>query len=239
MSNVVIAIDGPSASGKSTVARIVASRLGYVFVDSGSFYRGLTWKVLEEKAKVDDANGLAAILEKIKVEFYTHEGSARFRIDGKNVDEKLRTRVIDENVSAVSAVSIVRSKVVSWLRGLIKFGNLVMEGRDIGTAVFPDAKFKFYLDADPEERARRRHAEIGCRLLQRDGMERNKSSAGDATGGKKIGFDEIKATLERRDAIDKGRKMDPLKIAKGAVVIDSTHMSIDEVVEFIIDRIEN
>jgi len=219
MSNKVVAIDGPSASGKSTVARRVAFGLKYLYVDSGSLYRGITWKVLKEGVSTADAGKVAEILEAMDISFFVADGAVRFKVDGIELKGEIRTIEVNENVSKIAAMPAVRSQVVAWLKDMDRFGNLVMEGRDIGTAVFPSAEFKFYLDASEEERAKRRFQEI------HDGV-------------KKITFTEVDQSLRRRDAIDKGRKMDPLKVAQGAVIVDTTSMSIDKVVEFILARLK-
>jgi cytidylate kinase len=217
MKDIVIAIDGPSASGKSTVARRVAEKKGCVYVDSGSLYRGVTWKMLLEGLSPDNKEAFAIFIENdIRMKFFEDNGAARFEIDGDVPVDELRTESVDDNVSHVSAVPEVRKRVVGWLRGMKDFGSLVIEGRDIGTAVFPDADYKFYLDADPAERARRRHDE---RVSDKSVID-------------------VKESLERRDAIDSTRKMDPLTVADDAIVIDSTSMTIDDVVDFVIKTID-
>jgi len=213
----VIAIDGPSASGKSTVARRVARELGRLYVDSGALYRAVTWKALRDGVDTGNPVALAALVQSLQPEFFVKDGAARFRIDGIEFDSELRTTAIDRHVSPVAAVPEVRVRVVAWLRSMSALGKLVMEGRDIGTAIFPNASWKFYLDASLEERTRRRHAEMA-------GREQPRSA------------EEVGDSLKRRDRIDSGRKIDPLKIAPGARVIDSTRMSIDEVVKCVVDR---
>ena len=217
MPNQVIAIDGPSASGKSTVARKVAALMGYLYVDSGAVYRAVTWKALQEDA-VADAGALRMMIERTGIECFASDGAVRFKLDGVELVSELRTERVNENVSGVSAMPDVRTKVVSWLRSMLKFGNLVMEGRDIGTAVFPEARLKFYLDADPVERARRRSAEL-------------------AGSGASVEVSAVHDSLKRRDQIDSSRKLDPLKIAPGAMVIDTTSMSAEAVAQEIVRRI--
>jgi len=219
MTKDVVAIDGPSASGKSTVARRVAGGLGYLYVDSGSLYRGITWKVLHEGINAADAGRVAEILKTIDISFFVADGAVRFRIDGTELKDEIRTIEVNENVSKIAAMPAVRSQVVAWLKDMGSFGSLVMEGRDIGTVVFPSARFKFYIDASEDERARRRFQEIHG-------------------GVKKITFTDVNESLRRRDAIDKGRKMDPLKVAPGAVIVDTTSMSIEKVVDFILARLK-
>jgi CMP/dCMP kinase len=215
--NRIIAIDGPSASGKSTVARRLASRLGCTYVDSGAVYRGITWKVLEDQCDPARTEEVGACLGRMSMEFFVTEGAVRFRIDGVEPGPALRSEAISGRVSEVAAMPAVRAAATGWLRTMICFGDLVMEGRDIGTVVFPDADFKFYLDASPAERARRRSAEL------RADTE---------------GVPAVLAALQRRDGIDSGRTTAPLRIAEGAVVLDTTGLSIDEVVGRIVGAIE-
>lgn len=218
MSNLIVTIDGPSASGKSTVSRKAAELLGFVYVDSGSFYRGLTWKVIRESVLSRDVSAVLDIMRKMKMEFILQSGAVRFTIDGIDPAAELRAQSIDDNVSFVSTIPEVRQSMVKWQRSLTRFGSLVMEGRDIGTVVFPKAQFKFYLDADPVERARRR-----CRESNR---EQNKGE-----------LDAVMQSISRRDAIDKGRATAPLKVPPGAHVLDTTSMSIDDVVAAITDTV--
>ncbi len=218
MSNDVIAIDGPSASGKSTVARGVAGALSWLYVDSGALYRAVAWKALRDGEDVHDADAISGMVESVTPEFFVDGGAVRFRLDGVALDRELREEVINRSVSPVAATPAVRARLTRWLRDMRVHGNLVMEGRDIGTAVFPDAAFKFYLDASAEERARRRHAEMT-----------------DVESAMSVG--DVHASLKRRDTIDSGRKTAPLTVADDAIVVDSTGMGIDEVVQFVVDHV--
>jgi cytidylate kinase len=210
----VIAIDGPAASGKSTVAKRVAKKTNGLYVDSGALYRAITWKALQEGVDTTDFPANEKLAQSIKPEFYVKDNAVCFRIDGKELNAELRTPEINHHVSFIAATPGARDVVVSWLRKMPTLGNLVMEGRDIGTAVFPNATKKFYLDASPEERARRRYAE-------------QKNSE------KKQSVTEVDSSLKRRDKIDSSRKKDPLKIADDATIIDSTGKSIEDVVDII------
>jgi len=212
----VIAIDGPSASGKSTIARRVAESLGRLYVDSGALYRVVTWRILEQGVAVDDLEAVTRVVDSMAPVFFVEEGAVRFSIDGLRPDTALREERINANVSRVAAYPAVRRRVVAWLRGMARFGALVMEGRDIGTAVFPGAGLKFYLDASPEERARRRH--------------RDREAAG-------VSREDVYDSIERRDRIDSTREMDPLKVAEGAVRIDSTGLEIEQTVAAVLSRI--
>lgn len=210
----VIAIDGPAASGKSTVAKLVAKATGGLYVDSGALYRAITWQALQEGVDTTDFTANAKLAQSIEPEFYISENAVCFKISGKELTAELRTPEINHHVSFIAATPEARDVVVAWLRKMPELGNLVMEGRDIGTAVFPNAKNKFYLDASPEERARRRHAE-------------------QANTDTKQTVTEVNSSLKRRDKIDSSRKKDPLKIADDATIIDSTGKSIEDVVNFI------
>lgn len=211
MSSDVIAIDGPSASGKSTVARKVAARLGRLYVDSGALYRGITWRVLEEGHDPAQPEQVLATLKAIPIEFFVEAQAVRFRIAGYEPVSEIRSERVNERVSLVAAMKDVRTQATAWLRAMAERGQLVMEGRDIGTVVFPDARFKFYLDASPEERARRRHAEL-------DGTDVGR----------------VMASLQTRDQRDSGRQTAPLCLAPDARTVDTTGLSIDEVVTRIV-----
>ena len=214
MSKRIIAIDGPSASGKSTVSRRVAEALGYCYVDSGALYRGVTWQCLRENLQAFDAPGVLRVLEHVSAEFFLEVRAVRFTLNGSDPGQELRSEKVVEHVSVVAAIPEVRAWVVERLRDMTRFGDLVMEGRDIGTVVFPSATFKFYLDADEAERAQRR-----LRESRADDLARVQSSIG------------------RRDRIDRSRKAAPLRVAEGAIVIDTTNLDIDGVVRIILDKI--
>lgn len=206
VSNDVIAIDGPSASGKSTVARRVAACLGRLYVDSGALYRGITWRTLEDGHDPARPEQVLATLRAMVVEFFVEAGAVRFRIGGYEPVAEIRGERVNERVSEVAANHAVREQVTAWLRSMASQGALVMEGRDIGTVVFPDAAHKFYLDASPEERARRRHAELAGTDVTR-----------------------VMASLQTRDRRDSGRQTAPLRVAGDARVVDTTGLSIDAV----------
>jgi cytidylate kinase len=218
MKHDVIAIDGPSASGKSTVSKRVASALGYLHVDSGSVYRGVTWACLAQGVDGYDAGRVAGVVRDCRFESFVRDGAVRFRMNGTALQDELRERSVDEAVSPVSTVPAARQRVVAWLRDMRRFGNLVMEGRDIGTAVFPEASHKFYLDASAEERARRRHAELEKR-------------------GEGLDVGQVGSSLRRRDRIDSTRSKDPLRVASDAVRVDTTNMTIEEVVSAILETL--
>lgn len=214
----VIAIDGPSASGKSTVARKVASKLEYLYMDSGALYRGVTREALQSGVNTEDEQGVLTLIERIDLEFSIENGALIFFINGRRLSGELREQAVNDNVSFVAAMAGVRRFMVDQLRSLTTYGDIVMEGRDIGTAVFPDARLKFYLDADPAERARRRHDEM-------------------LESGEQVEMGVILDSLASRDDRDRAREQDPLRCAEDAIVIDTTGMDIDQVVARILAQI--
>ena len=225
MSGLVIAIDGPSASGKSTVSRQVAKRLNFIHVDSGALYRGLTWYFLSHKVNAADGATVSAALRQMRMDFMIEDSAINFSIDGVAPGAALRSEAVNNNVSPIAALPAVREGIARQLRRMPSFGDLVMEGRDIGTVVFPDARFKFYLDATPEERARRRYLEM---------LNGKKDACGAA-----ITYDEILRSILKRDGIDSSRALAPLKMAPKAVAIQSTKMSFAEVVDFIVLNVQS
>lgn len=212
---VVVAIDGPSASGKSTVSKRAAVDLGFTYVDSGALYRGMTWKCIREGVDVRNPELVIALMSRMMLEFFSDNRIVGFTIDGEDPGLQLRSEPVRESVSDIAAIPEVRAFMVNHLREMVRFGSIVMEGRDIGTVVFPTTPHKFYLDADPDERARRRFEE----LIQRESVKDMK---------------EVRDSLSRRDQKDSTRKTAPLQIALGARVINTTAMSIDEVVALIV-----
>jgi cytidylate kinase len=197
-SPIVIAIDGTSASGKSTNARMVAKALGYVYVDTGAMYRTLAWHCLQKKTDVNDPKAVAAVCRHWKTKLDCIDGKVRLLVDGYFPEKEIRTGAVSEAVSHVAAVPAVRKWMKEKQRECVSFGNLVMEGRDIGTNVFPETDFKFYLDAHLDERSKRRAAE---------GLNEN---------------------LAARDQRDSQRAEAPLMIALGAVVINNSGLTPDQ-----------
>jgi len=205
----VIAIDGPAASGKSSVARELARRLGYVYVNSGAMYRAVTWDVLEHGISPDDTAAIVRLVESAPIRCALINNRSRVFIGEVDPGPFLREDRVNNNVSQVSTVPEVRRILVAKLRHYALDHDLVVEGRDIGSVVFPDTPFKFYIDASPEVRARRRLAEG-----QRD-------------------------EIALRDRVDSGRRTSPLIIAEDALVIDSSNLTIDGVIGEIIGRLKN
>ena len=220
MSN-VICVDGPAASGKSTVSKLVAKRTGYLYVDSGALYRIVTWLALEAEIDTSSPEAVAEFVRRVRVDFTTREGRVAYEVRGEEPGDRIRTPNINAHVSPVSAVPEVRALVTGWLRGMRSLGNLVVEGRDIGSVVFPESPNRFYLDADPEERARRRLKEDVAKGFADKGA-----------------VEKVKESILNRDKIDSTRKTAPLMIPEGAMRIDTTELSIDEVAEKIVSNIK-
>jgi cytidylate kinase len=204
----VIAIDGPAASGKSTVARKLARRLGFSYVNSGALYRAVAWLANEHKIQPDDWSAVCAQVRKSIFNFYLHNKELVFLIDGIGLQTHLREEQVNRTVSSISAIVEVREFLVAHLREFLTWDNLVMEGRDIGSMVFPDTPYKFYIDASLEVRAQRRAAQG-----QPD-------------------------DLFFRDRADTSRRASPLTIAEDAHVIDSSSLTIDGVVGEIVGRLK-
>lgn len=216
----VIAIDGPAGSGKSTVAKGVAKKLGYLYIDTGAMYRALTLKALKENIDIDNESSLIKLSRNLDIKLETKDGSSKVFLDGKNVTEEIRTLSISRKVKFIARVKGVRQNMVRLQRTLAQNSvGSVMEGRDIGTVVFPDAKYKFYLDASIEERVRRRFKEFESKGLN-------------------VSLTDIEKDVKERDHTDKTRNVAPLKKAETAVYIDTTSMTIKEVVAEVLNRIE-
>jgi len=215
MRKLIIAIDGPSGVGKGTVARAIASELGYRHVDSGAMYRAVGWKALQLGVPFDREADIATLATTSDIDI----SASGVRIDGVDVTRAIRTPEIDKASAAVARLPKVREILVERQRGLGAGGGIVMEGRDIGTVVFPDAEVKVYLDASPEERARRR-------------------SVDPAHTGVPAAVSEVATLLTQRDEQDRTRTASPLLVAKDAVVVDTTGKSVDEVVRDVMAVVE-
>ena len=212
----VIAIDGPSGAGKSSVSRIVGERLGFLHVDSGALYRIVTWQCLVNGVDTSDPSAVAAFAGKVSIECRAEDGHIAYYVGGEPPGDRIRTPEINAHASPVATVKEVRDAITSLLRGLTRFGDLVVEGRDITTAVFPDTPARFYLTASAEARARRRQKE-----------EVEKGIANQSA-------EAVKASLLARDAIDSTRRYAPLKKADGALEIDSSDLTLEQVVDTVI-----
>ena len=216
----IIAIDGPSGAGKSTVSKEVASQLGFSCLDTGAMFRAIAWKALECGIDLSDAQAVGKIAREYQIDFQCMEGEVLpsvVTIGGTDVSREIRTSRIDRSVSAVSAHVPVRSAMLEQQRRIGNAGNYVVEGRDIGTVVFPDAELTIFLTASAHERAIRRLAQ---------NRERGVGS---------LDFDEVLADIERRDELDSSRDTAPLRAADDAVQLDSTSQTIAQIVDSICD----
>ncbi len=211
----VIAIDGPAGAGKSTVAKKVAKLLGMFYLDTGAMYRAFTHYVIAKKADLDNKSEIKKLLEGFELSI----SQDNVRANGKDITKEIRWENVTTNVSYISSIDFVRNKMVELQREIGKNKDIVVEGRDIGTVVFPDTRYKFYLDADVVERAKRR-------LKDKKNEE------------KKVSMLAMKEKIQKRDQYDSTRDNSPLKQANDAVLIDSTHMTIDEVCKYIINKVK-
>lgn len=219
----VVAVDGPGGSGKSTVSREIARRLGLRYLDTGAMYRAVTQVALERRIDIEDPAAVAEISERTVLTVGTDPDRPSISVDGVNVDEQIRTRAVTNAVSAVAAVPAVRARMVAQQREIIAeslaAGGIVVEGRDIGSVVAPDAPVKVFLTASTEVRALRRSRQLGEK-----------------------GVDDVARTLaelDRRDALDSSRTVDPLSIPAGAIVLDSSRLSVPEVVDEVLRQGEH
>lgn len=215
----VIAIDGPSGAGKSSVSKIVGRRLGFLHVDSGALYRIMTWQCLENGVDTSDADAVAAFAATVEIECRPEDGSIAYYVKGEAPGNRIRTPEINAHASQVATVKAVRDRVTDILKEMTANGDLVVEGRDITTAVFPESPARFYLTASAEARAARRRKE-----------EVEKGIANQST-------EEVKASLLARDRIDSSRKYAPLKKADGVFEIDSSDLSLEQVVDTVLGKV--
>lgn len=211
----VIAIDGPAGAGKSTIAKKLSDMIGYTYIDSGAMYRAITLKVLRENVPLNKTDLLIDIAEKTVIDF---KENCIF-LDGKAVNNEIREESVNKNVSIIAAISEIRKLMVHLQREISRNKNVVMDGRDVGTVIFPEADIKFFITASVEERAERRYKEFvqkGC----------------------DVDIQDIKSQIERRDHIDSTRTDSPLKAAFDAIIIDTTGKSIEEVLDEVISNIK-
>lgn len=221
LSGVVITIDGPAGGGKSTVAKRLAGKLGFAYLDTGAMYRALTLKALRRQVTLEDEGALIELAKKTAIDIRCHRGQGlSVLLDGHDVTEAIRSEEVTNNTFYIARVPAIREIMVDWQRQIGKKNNIVVEGRDTGTVVFPHATKKFYLDADFEERSRRRIEELKAKGLPVDD-------------------EELKKELQIRDTQDRTRRVGPLKKADDAMVVDSTSLTIDEVVNKMFTCIRN
>ena len=211
----VITIDGPAGAGKSTVSKTLAKKLDYIYLDTGALYRALAYKTLNLKISLDEVSALANLCSNTTVVLKNIDGQMKVYLDGENVEEKIRTEEVGLIASKISTFAVVRERLLNLQREAGAEGGIVAEGRDMGSVVFPHADYKFYLDANLEERIKRRYKE----LLEKGASVEHKS---------------IRKDMFARDKQDKQREIAPLKAPDDAIIIDSDNLSVPEVVEKII-----
>ncbi|MEI0532178.1 (d)CMP kinase [Brachyspira pilosicoli] len=213
----IISLDGPSGAGKSTVAKLVAKKLGYKYLDTGAMYRAVTLFFLNKNVNIQNDNEIISAIGDLKISF---DNNNKIYLNDVDVSEEIRSIKVVNMVSKVSSISAVRKSMVSLQRAIAENDNYVVDGRDIGSVVFPLAKYKFYIDASVDIRAKRRYEE-------------------EIQKGKNITFEEVFDSIKKRDEFDSNREDSPLVVPKDAIIIDTTNMTIDEVVQKITDVVFN
>jgi cytidylate kinase len=217
--SLIIAIDGYSSCGKSTLAKQVAKELGYVFVDTGAMYRAVTLYFLDNNIDLEDADAVLSSLDNIHIKFENTNGHNTTFLNGENVESKIRSLRVSQMVSEVAAISSVRRKLVDLQRSMSRHTGLVMDGRDIGTVVFPNADIKVFVTADPMIRAQRRYQEL---------LQNNQHAD----------LHEVMSNLSHRDEIDTSRDDSPLRQADDAVVLDNSNFTVEEQFQFVMDLVD-
>jgi len=221
MNNLIITIDGPAGSGKSTIAKLVSEKLNFAFLDTGAMYRAVTLTAVKAGFDLSDTEVMLAVMTNNRFEFKIENNKFRTKVNSADISDAIRTPEITDQVHYIAANPVLREQLVQMQRTFAyEQGSVVTEGRDQGTVAFPSADFKFFLTACPEERARRRQAQ-----LKEAGIETD--------------FDAILASIKERDSKDQNRAVSPLKPAADAIIIDTTNMTIDEVVEEITCQIKS
>lgn len=213
----IITLDGPSGAGKSTIAKLTAKKLFFKYLDTGAMYRAVTLYMIKHDINTDSNDEVISALNNLNISF---DNAGRIYLDNEDVTEEIRSSEVVNLVSKVSSISVVRQNMVSLQRKIAEGGNYVVDGRDIGSVVFPNAKYKFYMDASLDERARRRYNE-------------------ELSKGKTLTYEEVRESIRKRDEFDSNRKDSPLVVPDNAYIIDTTSMTIDEVAEKITNVILN
>ena len=214
-----IAIDGPAGAGKSSVAKVLSKRLGCIYLDTGAMYRAVTWAAMEQQVAFDNTEAMTQLLDTLELNFKDEDGVQRLYCNGIDVTEAIRTPEISANVSAVSMIPIVRESMTAQQRRIAQGADVLMDGRDIGTTVLPDAQYKFFLTASLQERARRRGLELEAK-------------------GQAVDYEQLEVDIALRDKKDSEREVSPLRQAEDAELIDTSYLSFDEVVELLYHKIK-
>ena len=212
-----VAIDGPAGAGKSSISKVVAKKLGYLYIDTGAMYRGITWALLNAGISIDDVDAVEAALSKIQLELRVEETGLSVWVNGTAVSQDIRTQYVTSHVSQVAAQKAVRTKLVEMQRHMASAGGVILDGRDIGSVVLPNAELKVYLTASVETRGHRRWLEL--------------------KDSENISLEEVCRTVAERDAMDMNRKESPLVCVDDAVVVETDHLSIEETVQTLVDLI--
>lgn len=216
----IIAIDGPSGAGKSTLAKRLAKDLGFIYLDTGAMYRALALKVLRQAVDLADDSRLGQLVDETEIDLRHRDGNLDVLLDGEDVSGQIRTPAVSQMASKVSALKKVRDRMLVLQRALGRRGSVVAEGRDIGTVIFPGAEVKIYLDASPEERARRRCQEL-------------------TAAGRQVDLQETLREIEERDQRDRGRDIAPLCKAADALLVDSSSVDAEQVAALVLNQIKN
>ena len=214
----IIAIDGPAGSGKSTVAKFIAKRLNYRYIDTGSMYRAVAWSAEKKDIDLSDENAVGQWVTQLKIEFVADPAGQQVKVNGENATGLLKNEVVGRGAAKVAAQKRVREILVAKQQEIGESGNVVMDGRDIGTQVFPNAELKFFMDADAEERGKRRYLELKEKNLDVD-------------------LENIIAEIKKRDHEDRTRAISPLCPAEDAIKIDTTKFAIEEVIDKVMEQI--
>ena len=218
MKKIVVAIDGPAGAGKSTIAKLVAEKLGYAYIDTGAMYRSVAWKFLQT-GKDFDEDLISTLAKTMVIEFKPEASVNRVFVDGAEVTDAIRSAEVTANVSRVAAIGAVREAMVAQQRRMGESGGVLMDGRDIGTVVFPNAQLKIFLTASVEERALRRYKELMAK-------------------GQDVDLAQLKENIASRDKQDSERAISPLRQAEDALLLDTSHMNIEQVTAKILHLVE-
>ena len=214
----IIAIDGPAGSGKSTIAKFIAKKLKYRYIDTGAMYRAVAWSANNEGIDLDDENKVGQWTEKLKIEFLTDSEGQQIKVNGSNATGLLKNEMVGRDASKVAAQKKVREILVAKQQEIGQSGQVVMDGRDIGTQVFPNAELKIFMDADAKERGKRRYLELKGKNMDVD-------------------LENIIAEIKQRDLEDRNRTISPLRPADDAIKIDTTKFTIEEVIDQVMEKI--